>query len=66
MPYTMKITGLSFIPLMLSALIISVNQNNHNKIQGIMHTVQEDGPYVLYKSEKVFVKYIPGWFLYSC
>jgi hypothetical protein len=58
MPNRMKITGLSFFPLMFSALIFSVNQHSHNKIQEIMHTVQEDGPYVLYHNDKVFVKYI--------
>lgn len=54
----MKIIPLSFIPLMMFGLILSVNQSNQNKNRGIMLTVQEDGPYVLYKNEQVFVKYV--------
>jgi hypothetical protein len=54
----MKIISLSFIPLMMFGLILSVIQSNQNKNCRIMHTVQEDGPYVLYKKEQVFVKFI--------
>lgn len=54
----MKIIALSFIPLILCGIILPVNTSNFNKPQGIMHTVQEDGPYILYKKNQVFVKYI--------
>lgn len=54
----MRIIALSFIPLLLYGIILPVNQSNYYKTQGIMHTVQEDGPYILYKNNQVFIKYI--------
>lgn len=54
----MKKIILAFIPLMLSGFILPDEQYNHNNTPGIMHTEQYDGPYVLYKNDRVYAKYI--------
>lgn len=54
----MKKIALAFVPIMMSGFILPVKRYNHNKTPAIMHTEQDDGPYVLYKNEKIFVKYI--------
>ena len=54
----MKKIALAFIPLMLSGFIFPEGQFNYNITPGIMHTEQYDGPYVLYKNDQVFAKYI--------
>ncbi len=54
----MKKMLLFAFPVMLTGFIFPDNQTNHNFYRGIMHTEQLDGPYVLYKNEKIFVKYI--------
>ena len=54
----MKKITFALIPLMLSGFILPDGHYNHNKTPGIMHTEQYDGPYVLYKNDRVFAKYI--------
>lgn len=54
----MKKIALAFIPLLLTAFILPDKQCDHTKTPGNMHTEQYDGPYVLYKNEKIFVKYV--------
>ena len=54
----MRILAISFIPLFLFGITNQANQGKNKKNQRDMHTVQEDGPYVLYKNDQVFVKYI--------
>jgi hypothetical protein len=54
----MKRIALAFIPLLLAGFILPGKQGSHHKTPGNMHTEQHDGPYVLYKNEKLFVKYV--------
>ena len=54
----MKKTALAFIPMILAGIILPAIQFKFTKTQGMMHTEQDDGPYVLYKNDTVFVKYI--------
>jgi Calcineurin-like phosphoesterase len=54
----MKKIALAFIALMLTGFILPDKQCNLHQTPGTMHTEQYDGPYVLYKNEKLFVKYI--------
>ena len=54
----MKKPIFAFIPLMLSGFLFPDVQNKLNKTPGMIHTEQNDGPYVLYKNDSVFVKYI--------
>ncbi|MGH2552748.1 MAG: hypothetical protein ACRDEB_03470, partial [Chitinophagaceae bacterium] len=45
-----------------SFIMLGWLQNAANNYQllnsNIMHTVQEDGPYILYKNDRVYIKYI--------
>ena len=54
----MKKMLLFVFPIMLAGFIIPDKQHNHNFNPGTMHTEQSDGPYVLYKNDKLFAKYI--------
>jgi hypothetical protein len=54
----MKKMLLFAIPIMLRGFIIPDTKNDYNFNPGIMHTEQFDGPYVLYKTDRVFAKYI--------
>ncbi len=54
----MKKIIFAFIPLVLLGFILPDGPYNHNKTPGIMHSEQNDGPYVLYKNDRVFVKYV--------
>jgi hypothetical protein len=43
---------------LLAGFIITDSPHNQNFKPGAMHTVQDDGPYVLYKNNQVFAKYV--------
>ncbi len=54
----MKKMLLAFSPLVLAGFVLPDKQCNHKTAPGTMHTEQIDGPYVLYKKDRVFAKYI--------
>ena len=54
----MKKMMLFVFPLVVTGFIIPGHQHNNNSNPGTMHTEQYDGPYVLYKTDQVFAKYI--------
>jgi len=54
----MKKIAFAFIPLLLPGYILPGLVYYQNKPHEIMQTEQDDGPYVLYKNDRVFAKYI--------
>jgi hypothetical protein len=54
----MKKIAFAFAPLVLLGFFFQEGKKTRHKISGVMHTEQHDGPYVLYKNEKIFVKYV--------
>lgn len=54
----MKKMMLAFFPLALLGFILPERQYNHTSAPGTTHSEQYDGPYVLYKNDQVFAKYI--------
>jgi hypothetical protein len=53
----MKRIFIGFLPLALAGFILN-NVKAKKETQKEIHTVQQDGPYVIYKNEKVYAKYI--------
>lgn len=47
-----------FFPLLAAGLTFPDERSDNKPMQVNMHTEQSDGPYVLYKGEKIFIKYI--------
>lgn len=54
----MKKLALFVFPLLLTGFVIPDQLLIHHSKPGRMHSVQNDGPYVLYKNNQVYAKYI--------
>ncbi len=54
----MKNVLAAFYPLLITVMILPGKNCEHQAKQGVMPTEQNDGPYVLYKGEQVYIKYI--------
>ncbi|HEY6062898.1 MAG TPA: metallophosphoesterase [Chitinophagaceae bacterium] len=54
----MKKMLLAFLPLSLAGFVLPDKLNKHNSATGTTNAEQYDGPYVLYKNNQVFAKYI--------
>ncbi|MEO7983641.1 MAG: hypothetical protein ABI688_06145, partial [Bacteroidota bacterium] len=54
----MKKLTFAFIPVLLAGFLLPEDNCRQTKLPGIIDSDQYDGPYVLYKADKLFVKYI--------
>lgn len=54
----MKKFVFAFFPLLLAAFVLPDDSCRTNDSSGVVHTEQYDGPYVFYRGDSIFVKYI--------
>ncbi|MEP6701076.1 MAG: metallophosphoesterase, partial [Bacteroidota bacterium] len=54
----MKKTAIAFLPLLFAGFILPDDSCRQNTIPMASNVSQNDGPYVLYRNDKIYVKYI--------